>query len=430
MQSYKLYGKLYERIEKLEVGCVRKVDSQKYFGKSLFSGTPIKSWKGIIFKLKNILQTRIGIIGGGQLGKMMILEAKRLGLYVVTLDPAPDCPSHSISDEHIIADFHAKDAIFELADKVDVITYEFEHINAEALAELEQKGHTVYPSVSSLKSIQDKFLQKAKLSENGVKVPDFKLIENLEQLYEFSKKNPYPFMLKSCKDGYDGKGNFLVQNEVEIETGFTALKGYSQKLMTEKFIDFSIEVSTIATRGINGEKVIYPIAHNVHKDSILETTTVPAVLSEKTTKNIRDIAEKVMDIFDGVGTFCVEMFVGKNDEIYVNEVAPRPHNSGHYTIEGCRVNQFENHIRAIIGLSLGCTKLLHSTVIMRNLLGKSGSAENANWITKAYKESGVNVHIYGKSEPKPQRKTGHYTITANSIQQAQEIDGKILNSGQ
>jgi len=277
--------------------------------------------------LNNTLKRRIGIIGGGQLGKMMILEAKRLNLYVVTLDPVRDCPSHSISDEHIIADFHAEDAIRELAGKVDVITYEFEHINAEVLEKLAQKGHVIYPSVLSLQSIQDKFLQKAKLRENNIKVPGFELINSFSQLCDYARENGYPMMLKSCKNGYDGKGNFLLRGAGDLEIGFEALKGNVQNLMAEEFIDFDMEVSVIATRGIDGKKVIYPVAHNVHADSILDTTTIPAVLPDGCSANIYDIAEKVMDVFDGVGTFCVEMFVGKKrDEIFINEVAPRPHN--------------------------------------------------------------------------------------------------------
>jgi len=374
---------------------------------------------------KDILKKRIGIIGGGQLGKMMILEAKRLGLYVITLDPAPDCPSHSISDEHIIADFHSESAIRELADKSDVITYEFEHINAEVLEKLEKQGRVIYPSVSSLLSIQDKFLQRTKLNEGKMNIPAFEAIKDLDQLRKYADKNGYPFMLKSRKNSYDGKGNFLVSKESELETGFKALKGDVQNLMAEEFIDFSMEVSIIAVRGINGEKVVYPIAHNVHQNNILDTTTVPAVLSEDLQTNIQETAKKVMDIFDGVGTFCVEMFVGRNNLIYINEVAPRPHNSGHYTIEGCRVNQFENHIRAILGLPLGSTKLLHKSVIMRNLLGQSDGCAKTEGIEEACRQEGVNVHVYGKGESKTGRKMGHYTITADSLEQACGIDSKI-----
>jgi len=375
--------------------------------------------------MKKSLEKQIGIIGGGQLGKMMILEAKRLGFYVVTLDPAKDCPSHSISDEHIVADFHDPIEIGRLAERVDVITYEFEHINAEALAELEAKGHTIYPSVTSLKIIQDKLLQKSKLRECNVQVPNFKAIDSMQQLREYAQHNGYPIMLKSRKDGYDGKGNYVLKCENSLETGYNELRGGTGKLMVEEFINFDMEVSVVATRGINGEKVIYPVGYNVHENSILDTTTVPVVLPNDLQKKIQDVAENVMDVFDGVGTFCVEMFVGKNGQIYINEVAPRPHNSGHYTIEGCRVNQFENHIRAIVGLPLGDTSLQHNAVIMRNLLGQSDGNTVVTGVEEAYKLPGVNVHIYGKNESKKWRKMGHYTVTASSMTQAQALDIKV-----
>lgn len=225
-------------------------------------------------------------------------------------------------------------------------------------------------------------------------------------------------MLKSRKNGYDGKGNFVVRSEADLETGFRELRGDTQKLMVEEFINFEMEVSVIATRGIDGEKVVYPVAYNVHENSILSTTTVPVALSNELKKTIQDVAKKVMDVFDGVGTFCVEMFVGENNTIYVNEVAPRPHNSGHYTIEGCRVNQFENHIRAILGLALGDTSRRYNAIIMRNLLGQGDGSTVVHGIEEAYQLPDVNVHIYGKKESQKWRKMGHYTITADSMEKA------------
>jgi len=374
--------------------------------------------------MKNAIHKRIGIIGGGQLGKMMILEAKRLGLYVVTLDPDPGCPSSSISDELIVAGVKERDAIFDLAGKVDVITYEWEQVNAEALAELEGKGYPVYPAAASLILIQDKFTQKTKLHENGLKVPGFHAIGSFGTLREYAEQNGFPFMLKTRKDGYDGKGTFLIRSDKDLEAGFAALGGGKLTLMAEAFVDYSVEVSVIATRGINGEKVVYPIPRNDHANSILETSTVPAGLPEDLQGHIYKAAEKVLDIFEGVGTFGVEMFVGKDGGIYINEVAPRPHNSGHFTIEACRVNQFENHMRAILGLSLGCTDLLHNAVIMRNLLGQGDGKANVAGLEEVYALPGVNIHIYGKAQSKTARKMGHYTVTADSLEEAQKIDAK------
>jgi len=370
----------------------------------------------------NTIEKRIGIIGGGQLGKMMILEAKRLGFYVVTLDPAPRCPSHSISDEHIVADFDDPKAYFELAGKTDVITYEFEHINAAALEALEREGALIYPSVASLKVIQDKFTQNLALSENGVPVPRFALVNSAEDIAQLADKGGfgYPLMLKTTLGGYDGKGNALVENAAQIGEAFRSLGGGNLQLMAEQFVNFEKEISIIAVRGENGGRVIYPPAENIHKNSILDTTIVPADISLDTVKEAERIAGRVMEIFAGVGTFCVEMFVTEDGGVLVNEVAPRPHNSGHYTIEGCLVNQFENHIRAITGLPLGSTRLISPAAVMVNLLGESAGKARLVGLEEAYLDDNIHVHFYGKENSKPGRKMGHLTAVGSSVQSALE----------
>jgi len=299
----------------------------------------------------NILNKKIGILGGGQLGKMMILEAKRLGFYVITVDPTADCPAHSISDEHIVKSFTDEEAIFELAEKVDIITYEIEHINVEALQKLEDAGHVIYPSVSSLRVIQDKYSQKMTLGENGVMVPRFVKVKNTEDILSAAKTFGYPMMLKARTGGYDGKGNALISSGEDISKAFEALGSGAIGLMVEEFVPFVKEISVTACRGIDGKRVIYPVSENIHKNSILDFSIVPARVPDEAIKNAEDVADRVMSIFEGVGTFCTEMFVTSDNKIYVNEVAPRPHNSGHYTIEGCFANQFENHIRAIMRIA-------------------------------------------------------------------------------
>jgi 5-(carboxyamino)imidazole ribonucleotide synthase len=372
-----------------------------------------------------MIRARIGIIGGGQLGKMMILEAKRLGLYTVTLDPSPDCPSGSVSDELIRGSVKDEAAIRSLAERVDVITYEWEQVGAEALIRLAQEGHTVYPSPAGLLVIQDKLLQKRALRAHGAAVPDFSPVGSAECLHAFAEKHGYPVMLKSRKDGYDGKGVAIIRGAEGVPSGFAAMGGGAVPLMAEAFVDYAMEISVVATRGINGTAVIYPIPVNAHLDNILDTSAVPAGLPGVVRRKAMDAAEKAMDAFGGVGTFCVEMFVGKDGDVLINEVAPRPHNSGHYTIEGCRVNQFENHIRAILGLPLGDTTFLHGACLMRNLLGQGDGPAVVTGLQEAYALPGVNVHIYGKGESKKGRKMGHYTITADTLDQAREIDAKI-----
>lgn len=369
----------------------------------------------------NNLSKRIGIIGGGQLGKMMILDAKRLGFYVITLDPTLECPSHSVSDEHIVAAFDDEEAIKMLAEKVDVITYEFEHIGATALEKIEKDGHKVYPTVTSLKSIQNKFTQKTLLKEQNIPVPEFKQINSETELFDIGKSFSYPMMLKSCTGGYDGKGNAIIKNEASIKEAFQTLGKGSIPLMVEKFVSFKMEISVLACRGIDGDIVVYPVGQNIHVDSILDETIVPAPISKACTEKAMSLAHDVMEVFHGVGMFCVEMFVTENEEVLINEVAPRPHNSGHYTIEGCLTSQFEQHIRAITGLPFGDVTLRNPTV-MRNLLGEIGEdgKTKVNGISEALGLPYTKVHIYGKEDVKPKRKMGHITVSAPTIEEARK----------
>jgi 5-(carboxyamino)imidazole ribonucleotide synthase len=371
----------------------------------------------------------IGIVGGGQLGKMMILDAKRLGFRVVTLDPSPDCPSASISDELIIGSFNDEKAYHALAKASDVITYEFEHINVSHLESIKKNGAKVFPSVASLKIIQDKLTQKQTLADANIPVPAFEKVENLEELQAYFAKNPQPFMLKARCGGYDGKGNFLIKGENSITEGFNVLGGNAGKtLMAEEVIHFTRELSIIATRSQTGEIAIFPIAENVHVNSILDTTTVPATKIGSTLHNkISEVAKNVMDCFKGVGTFCVELFIDDNNgTVWVNEVAPRVHNSGHYTIEACRVSQFENHIRAVVGLGLGSTELLVGGVVMKNIIGKSSGNASYTGVEDAYRLSpNINMHIYGKSQVSKGRKMGHYTVTGKSVEEVKQVIDKV-----
>jgi 5-(carboxyamino)imidazole ribonucleotide synthase len=252
----------------------------------------------------------------------------------------------------------------------------------------------VYPSVKSLKAIQNKYTQKSILAEHRITVPHF--------TKAYVQELGSPQMFKAEKGGYDGKGNWVINSKDDIPQ---EVDGFF-----EEMIDFDCEVSVIACRGINGDVVVYPVGENIHANSILDTTIVPARISESLKENAMKTAFRVMEVFEGVGTFCVEMFVTKSGEVLVNEVAPRPHNSGHYTIEACFANQFENHIRAIVGLPLGDVSLIRPTVMV-NLLGvESDGAAVAEGLEAAYLlDSRVNVHIYGKAESKIARKMGHFT---------------------
>ncbi len=365
------------------------------------------------------LNKKIGIIGGGQLGKMMIQEAKKMGFYVTVLDPAEKCPCHSICDEHIIAGFDDRTAIRRLSSKSDVVTYEFEHIDCKELTLLENEGKKRYPTAKSLKTIQNKMTQKQVLRKGCIPVADFIETNTIEEIYKAGDIFGYPFILKTCTGGYDGKGNAFVKNKESAVDAFGALGAGKIGLMAEKLVNFKLEISVLACRGIDGQTKVYPVGDNRHIDNILHETIVPADIDGLTTQKAMELAGRVMEVFDGVGMFCVEMFVTNDNEVLVNEVAPRPHNSGHYSIEGCVTSQFENHIRAITGLPLGNTELVRPTVMI-NLLGDENAEGDAIVLgaEEALMAEGVKLHIYGKKNTSPRRKMGHLTVTANDIDTA------------
>lgn len=372
------------------------------------------------FEFQDKSRQKIGIIGGGQLGKMMILEAKKMGFYTAILDPTKECPADSIADKHLVAAFDDEEAIRELAEISDLLTYEFEHIGVKVLKELEDEGHKIYPTARSLEIIQNKFHQKNMLAQNNIPVPEFTNVTSLEDIKEAGDKFSFPIMLKSCKGGYDGKGNKLIKNEAEVEAAYQSLDGGENQLMVEEYIPFKKEISVLACRGIDGEKTVFPVGENEHRDNILFETKVPADISLEVEEKADQLAEEVLDIFSGVGMFCIEMFVTEDDRLYLNEIAPRPHNSGHYTIEGCVTSQFEQHIRAITGLPQGDTSLLRPSV-MRNILGsgKEGEAVVVG-LDLALKIREAKAHIYKKKISRPGRKMGHITVTAETLEAAAE----------
>lgn len=369
----------------------------------------------------------IGIIGGGQLGKMMILEAKKLGFHVHILDPVPNCPAHGVADEHLVAGFQDASAISLLANQCDVITYELEHINVQALEELERNGKPVYPSSRSLKVIQHKLQQKKMLQQNGIPVPRFMGIDSFADMDSAGRQFGYPYVLKACTGGYDGRGNFVIHNQEQKESGFEALHGKRIPLMAEQFFPFTMEVSVLACRGQDGSVAIYPVGQNLHHDNILIETLVPANLSDASSKKALDIAEKVLHVFQDVGMFCIELFIGKDGEVMVNEIAPRPHNSGHYTIEACMTSQFAQHIRAVAGLPLGSTKLF-CPAAMRNILGTGATGPAVlEGEQSCLSIPGVALHIYGKEESREKRKMGHITALGSHLTDAVT---KVRTAGQ
>jgi 5-(carboxyamino)imidazole ribonucleotide synthase len=360
---------------------------------------------------------KIGIIGGGQLGKMIAQEAKRLFLNVNILDPNKNCPASTICDKLIIADFKDEDKIYELAEYSDIITYEIELANSSALKKLESQHYPIYPSPHSLHIIQNKFRQKNFFKQNKLPVNEFLKIGSENDLLHAAGKFGYPFMLKASEASYDGRGNYLVQSENDISRALNYFQ--NQEIFIEKFVDFKNEISIMVARNQQGQIESFPIAENIHKNNILDTTIVPATISSKVKEDAKNIAEKVMESLNDIGIFGIEMFVSKNEEVFINEIAPRPHNSGHYSIEGCSISQFEQHIRAILNLPLSKPELLRPTV-MKNILGPPNIRGNykLRGLRKLLSIPSTKIHIYGKQSTSPGRKLGHITCTGKSIDEA------------
>jgi len=358
----------------------------------------------------------LGIIGGGQLGKMMGLEARRMSINLAYLDPEINCPASTISDQMIVSDFKDEKAIIELAKKSDVLTYEIELANSSVLKGLESRGYVVHPASQVLYTIQNKIRQKKFLRDNRIPVPDFEEVISIEQAKKIGKEFCYPLVLKACEDSYDGRGNFLINSPSDVERGIQYFKG--RRCMIEKFIHFSKELSVMVARNFQGQIVSFPVVQNIHINNILDTTIAPADINRAVESEAKLIAEKVVQSLRGVGVFGIEMFLECN-ELLINEIAPRPHNSGHYSIEACSISQFEEHIRAILGLPLIKPRLM-TPAVMKNILGIPNYVGTYSFkgIDKALSIPGLKLHFYGKKFTKPQRKLGHFTITAEKIEEA------------
>ena len=359
----------------------------------------------------------IGIIGGGQLGKMIAHEAKRMSLKVIVLDPTEGCPASKIADEQIVADFKNEDAIMQLAAKSDVVTYEIELANSTALKNLEARTYPVRPAPETLYIVQNKFRQKSFLRKHKIDVADFEQVRSEDHLFELCKKFGYPVMLKACENSYDGRGNYLITSSQEIHDAFNYFA--RNDLMVEKFVPFTKEISIMVARNPSGEITSFPVAENIHKNSVLDTTIVPARISQEVELKAKKMAEMTMKVLKGAGIFGIEMFVTRKGDVLINEIAPRPHNSGHYTNEACSVSQFEQHIRAVLDLPLSKPELLCSAVMV-NILGNEGS--NGSYTIRGLRRllsvPGVKLYVYGKKTSKPGRKLGHITATGSTVEEA------------
>lgn len=365
-----------------------------------------------------LCDTVIGVLGGGQLGRMLCQAASCMGLKIAVLDPEKDCPARGLAYKHVVGSFRDTNAVREFAKECGALTVEIEHVNVETLEELEAEGVDIEPKPSTIRIIQDKYLQKVHFRAHGVALPDFRKLEDFERTEEAGCAFGYPLMIKSRHLAYDGRGNAVAHSKEDLHRAVSSLGGFERGLYAEKWAPFVKELSIMVVRGRDGTLHCFPTVETTHKDNICHTVEAPAQISKKISDAAKALAEKAVGSLQGAGVFGVELFLLADGQVLLNEVAPRPHNSGHYTIEACYSSQFEQHLRAVLGLPLGDATMKVPAAIMYNLLGEdegeAGFAIAQSKMRKAMAVSGASVHWYGKPEIRTKRKMGHITVVGPS----------------
>jgi len=359
----------------------------------------------------NYSNLKLGIIGGGQLGKIMSQEAKKMGFHVTILDPTFNCPAAQVSDKHIVGGFHDNEKLEQLVQETDVTTFELEHVDISLLKELYDSGHKIHPSPYVIELIQNKYEQKKFLDERGIPVPAYKDVTSKNDLKSFG----FPVIQKAKKEGYDGKGVYMLKSADEIDNSIKT------ESFIEELVDIDKELAIIVARNIEGQIKSYPVVEMLfdNRTNICDIVMAPAKISKEIEQRVLEISEKSIEVLEGVGIFGVELFLTNSGDILVNEIAPRPHNSGHYTVEACATSQFEQIIRAVTNLPLGSTKIF-SPAVMINLLGEKGYEGEPfiDGIHDALEIPELSFHFYGKSFTKPFRKMGHVTVLDDDINKA------------
>ena len=363
----------------------------------------------------------LGIIGGGQLARMMAQSALSLGCDVVVLDNDPESPAATAAARWIRRPGDDLAALCELAEAVDVVTLENEFIDAGLLAELEERGHRVMPSAATMRLVQDKLVQKTLLQDTGLPVPAFASVKSKADLLSAGERLGWPLVLKKRRDGYDGKGNTTVRGAADVDSAWARLDGDRHALFAEEFCPFTSEIAIIITCSRDGSSVAYPLVETVQRDHICHTVIAPAHVSEVVARKAGEIARRAVEAVGGTGSFGVEMFLCPDGAVLVNELAPRVHNSGHYTIEACECSQFENHVRAVMGWPLGSTAMRAPAAAMVNLLGHADGPGVPHGIAECLAIAGAHLHIYGKAHSKPGRKMGHITALGSDAATAHDI---------
>jgi 5-(carboxyamino)imidazole ribonucleotide synthase len=356
----------------------------------------------------------VGVLGGGQLGRMFAMAARRLGYRVHTLAPDHDTPTGQIADVEINASYDDLAAVRAFAQGVDIVTFEFENVSAAAVAEAEQHA-IVRPNGRSLAIAQHRLAEKTFLSGLGLPVAPFAPVRTEDDLAAAATIVGAPAVLKTATSGYDGKGQIKIESTGELARAWATLE--RREAVLEAFVELEREISVIGARGVSGEWSHFGPIENAHARHILDVSVVPADIPDATAALAIDVTRTVMDALDFIGILCIEFFVTRDGRLLVNELAPRPHNSGHLTFDACRTSQFEQQLRAVCGLPLGSPEMLHPAAAMANLLGDIWEGGEPNWAA-ALAMPDVKLHLYGKSSPRPGRKMGHLTVLADSPEKA------------
>jgi 5-(carboxyamino)imidazole ribonucleotide synthase len=355
----------------------------------------------------------IGVFGSGQLGRMFAIEARKMGYRVHTFSPASDTPTGQVADFETSADYSDLEKVEKFARSVDVVTFEFENVPSKTV-ETAAQFVGVYPKGEILHTTQNRLREKNFLSKNGFPVAPFRHIKTIDDLYHAVPEIGLPAVLKTAGFGYDGKGQSKINSSADIETAFDKLGGKESVL--EAFVDFEKEISVVAARDFSGNFAHYGVIENAHAHHILDVSFAPAICSESIFNEAIEIARNIAETLEYVGTLCVEFFLTKDEKLLVNEIAPRPHNSGHLTFDACVTSQFEQQLRAVCDLPLGSTEF-YAPCAMANLLGDVWQAGEPNW-EKALQIENVKLHLYGKAEARTGRKMGHLTASGETAEEA------------
>lgn len=362
-------------------------------------------------------QKTIGIVGGGQLGRMLTLAALPLGFKVIVVDAGENCPAAQAGAEQIKGGLRDKKALLELAKRADYITIEIEHLDADILQTAVNQGATINPAPSTIKLIQDKYEQKIFLEEKELPVAPFAKIINFEQSMQLLEQYNGSMVLKTRHNAFDGRGNAVINSKKDLEAAYTRFNG--AELYAEKMVNFVKELAVMVAKDMHGNIRPYPVVQTIHERNICIEVLIPAPVNDIILQKAISVATEAVSHLSGAGMFGVELFLLDSDEILINEIAPRVHNSGHITMNSAQTSQFEQHIRAISGLPLGSTKMVVPAATMINILGEQDADTDLQGIEQALQNENVHPHLYGKSPTKIDRKMGHINATGATIEEAQ-----------